>query len=76
MASWRWGVSHWISRAVVLGVVGGEELVFTGPDDDGDGDELLSMVANWMSESREKMMRVFVRELSFIRKVVKLRGSK
>jgi hypothetical protein len=59
----------------VLEVVGGEELVLPGPDDN-DGDELLSMVANWMSESNEKMMRVFVRELSFIRKVVKLRGSK
>jgi hypothetical protein len=60
---------------VVLEVVGGEELVLPGPDDN-DSDELLSMVANWMSESNEKMMRVFVRELSFIRKVVKLRGSK
>jgi hypothetical protein len=60
---------------VVLEVVEGEELVLPGPDDD-DDDELLSMVANWMSESREKTMIVFVTELSFIRNVVKLRGSK
>lgn len=72
MASWRSGVSHCSPLAVVLEVevVGREELVLTGPD------ELLSRVVNWMSASREKMMMVFARELSFIRKVVKLRGSK
>lgn len=74
MASWRWGVSHWIPRGLALAVVGDEELVLPCPDDD--GDKLLSIIAKRMSESREKMIRVFVRELSFIRKVVKLRGSK
>jgi hypothetical protein len=40
------------------------------------GVDELSRVVNWMSQSREKMMTVFDSELSFMRKVVKLRGSK